>query len=89
MSLDAYDRRSEERDGQKVKHLRRIADATERIAAALEGPPPQQDASDPDSMGYTGHPDRPLNDDRAGEAYRAEEAYRARYGSASFFGVRS
>lgn len=83
MSLDAYDRRSEERDGQKVKHLRRIADATERIAAALEGPPPQQDASDPDSMGYTGHPDRPLNDDRAGEAYRA------RYGSASFFGVRS
>ena len=82
MSLDAYDRRSEERDGQKVKHLRRIADATERIAAALEGPPPQQDASAPDSMGYTGYPDRPLNDDRAGEAYRA------RYGSASFFGVK-
>ena len=71
MSLDAYDRRNEERDGQKVKHLRRIADATERIAAALEGHPPQQDASDPDSMGYTGYPDRPLNDDRAGEAYRA------------------
>ena len=83
MSLDAYDRQSEKRDGQKVKHLRRIADATERIAAALEGPPPQQDASDPDSMGYTGHPDRPLSDDRAGEAYRA------RYGSASFFGVKS
>jgi len=82
MSLDAYDRRNEERDGQKVKHLRRIADATERIAAALEGQPPQQDASDPDSMGYTGHPDRPRDDDRAGEAYRA------RYGSASFFGVK-
>ena len=83
MSLDAYDRRNEERDGQKVKHLRRIADATERIAAALEGQPPQQDASDPDSMGYTGHPDRP-RDDSPDQRYRltiAGEAYRARYGT--------
>jgi len=86
MSLDAYDRRSEERDGQKVKHLRRIADATERIAAALEGPPPQQDASDPDSMGYTGHPDRPRaypldSPDQPDPLTIAGEAYRARYGT--------
>lgn len=33
--LDAYDRREEDRDATKVKHLRRIADALETIASAM------------------------------------------------------
>ena len=33
--LDTYDRRMEERDGVKVRHLRRIAEALELIAGAL------------------------------------------------------
>jgi len=43
-----YDLRMEERDVTKVKHLRRIADAAERIARSLEG----ESSYEPDDDGF-------------------------------------
>ena len=46
--LYEYDLRMEERDVTKVKHLRRIADAAERIARSLEG----ESSYEPDDDGF-------------------------------------
>jgi len=43
-----FDLRMEERDVTKVKHLRRIADAVERIARSLEG----ESSYEPDDDGF-------------------------------------
>ena len=57
--LNDYDRGMEQRDVVKVRHLRRIADALEAIAAAAQtNLPPPTDESTPHPAESTPHPVR-------------------------------